>query len=202
MPRELINYIIQYGYLFIFLLVFLQEIGVPSFPNELMLIYFGYLVHQGMLNIFCVVAIAVAADVSGTFVLYILFYFFSAFIIKHKPSWLHIPYKTIHSIKQKISNGGNWKIFTGRLIPYLRGYTSVVAGLLRINTARYGIMILLSALIWSAGYIMIGWFAAPYWQLLSKKIGVLSNFMMVVPVALILFFTIKYFMKKYALKNN
>jgi membrane protein DedA with SNARE-associated domain len=201
MPQELINYIIKYGYLSIFLLVFLQEIGVPTFPNELVLLYFGYLSYKGVLNVFIVFLLAVSADVSGTFILYILFYFFSATLKKHKPTWLPVPYKAIRWLKTKISNKGSWSIFTGRLIPYLRGYTSVVAGTLHIPVKQYGPMIVLSALVWSGGYVMIGWFAGPYWELFSKKISLLSNFMIVIPAFLILFVLIRFLTKKYVLKN-
>jgi len=64
----------EYGYLSIFLLVFLQEIGIPSFPNELLLLYTGYLAYKGILDLFKVLMMVVAADISGSFILYILFF--------------------------------------------------------------------------------------------------------------------------------
>jgi hypothetical protein len=37
MPEEVVAYITKYGYLTIFILVFLQETGMPNpFPNELL----------------------------------------------------------------------------------------------------------------------------------------------------------------------
>ena len=50
MPEEVVYYITGYGYLAIFILVFLQEIGMPNpFPNELLLIFSGYLSFRGIL---------------------------------------------------------------------------------------------------------------------------------------------------------
>ncbi|MCX6740828.1 MAG: hypothetical protein NTY61_00295 [Candidatus Parcubacteria bacterium] len=44
MPHSLAVFITHYGYLAIFFLVFLQEIGVPNpVPNELVLLFSGYL---------------------------------------------------------------------------------------------------------------------------------------------------------------
>jgi membrane protein DedA with SNARE-associated domain len=44
MPPELILYITKYGYIAIFVLIFLQEIGAPNpIPNEFVLLYSGYL---------------------------------------------------------------------------------------------------------------------------------------------------------------
>ncbi len=48
MPEDVVYYVTRYGYLAIFILVFLQEIGMPNpFPNELLLIFSGYLTFKG-----------------------------------------------------------------------------------------------------------------------------------------------------------
>ena len=201
MPAGLANYIIEYGYLSIFLLVFLQEIGIPSFPNELLLLYTGYLAYKGILNIFLVLLIVVSADISGSFALYILFYCCSAFLIQHRPKWMTVPYKKIRRLKIQMRNEGGRKIFFGRLIPFLRGYVAVVAGMLRINMKSYVSMILLSALVWSGGYVMIGWLAGPFCNALFERSDYLKNYIIILPVVLILIFSVKWGTKKQVLKN-
>jgi len=201
MPQQLIHYIVTYGYLSVFLLIFLQEIGLPSFPNELLLIYVGYLAGNGILNIFFVVFIAVAADCFGTFTLYILFYFFAAFIIRHKPKWIPVPHKAIHSVKAKIINGNHQHIFIGRLIPYVRGYTSIAAGMCRIDTRRYIITIFCSAVLWSGGFVMIGWIACPYWVVLSKHFNWITNYLLIIQFVLLLFIAVKHISKKYLIND-
>ena len=58
MPPTFSAYIIKYGYLAIFSLVFLQEIGVPNpVPNELVLLFSGYLTSTGKLNFTAVLII-------------------------------------------------------------------------------------------------------------------------------------------------
>jgi len=202
MPAGLVNYIIEYGYLSIFLLVFLQEIGIPSFPNELLLLYTGYLAYKGILNLFLVLLMVVSADISGSFTLYILFYFSSAFLIKHKPKWMASPHKTVRLLSVKMQKEGRRRIFLGRLIPFLRGYVSVVAGMLHINMKSYASMIILSALLWSGGYVMMGWLAGPFWNLLFERSDFLKNYILIVPIVLILILSIKWRTKKQLLKNS
>ena len=49
MPDEVMQYIVKYGYLAIFVLVFLQEVGAPNpIPNELVLVLSGYLTFMGL----------------------------------------------------------------------------------------------------------------------------------------------------------
>jgi membrane protein DedA with SNARE-associated domain len=51
MSPSLSAYILKYGYMAIFSLVFLQEIGVPNpVPNELVLLFSGYLTSIGQLH--------------------------------------------------------------------------------------------------------------------------------------------------------
>src|SRR5262249_38935848 len=49
-----------------------------------------------------------------------------------------------------------WSIYVGRHIPFLRGYTAVAAGLLKISPTIFLPAVLLSALTWSGGYVMAG----------------------------------------------
>ena len=55
-----------------------------------------------------------------------------------------------------VANQNPWPIYLGRLIPFIRGYTSVAAGLLHIPPRIFLPAVLLSALTWGGGYIIAG----------------------------------------------
>jgi len=134
MPEEVVNWVTQYGYLAIFVLVFLQEIGMPNpFPNELLLIFSGYLSFKGFLFFPYVILTAVSADFIGTNLLYLLFFNTGTFIIQNKPRWIPLSSTVIDRLTAKLSKGGKLNIFIFRLTPFTRGYTSVIAGLLRVK---------------------------------------------------------------------
>jgi membrane protein DedA with SNARE-associated domain len=101
MPQGLIDIIVKYGYLAIFCLVFFQEMGFSLFSNEILLIYFGYLAHEGILYFPLVFGLAITADITGTALLYILFYYFNPFLLRHKPKWLKLPYRRIVLLKKE-----------------------------------------------------------------------------------------------------
>ena len=51
MPEGVVYYITRYGYIAIFIILFLQEVGIPNpIPVELLLIFTGYLSFKGLLN--------------------------------------------------------------------------------------------------------------------------------------------------------
>jgi len=170
MPPELANYIIEYGYLTIFSLVFLQELGIPNpIPNELILLFAGYLASVGKLDFYWVVITVVAADVIGTSILYSIFYYFGKRIMKHFKRFL--PSKKIDSLIDFLSKKGRWGIYLGRLLPLLRGYASVAAGLLRLPPHEFIPAVLLSAVTWSGGYVIVGWILGPKWETVSTYLG-------------------------------
>lgn len=155
MPPDLVAYIMEHGYWIIFLLVFSQEIGIPNpVPNELILLYAGYLASTGHFNAILIILIAIAADFIGTSILYGVFYGFGLLIVKRRPKWL--PLDKIEIWKEKISQRGKWGIFVGRLIPYVRGYTSAAAGLLDISPKIFMPIVLGSAALWSGGLVFLG----------------------------------------------
>ena len=155
MPPTLSAYIIKYGYIAIFSLVFLQEIGVPNpVPNELVLLFSGYLTSTGKLDFITVLITVVAADTIGSSLLYMTFYYFGQRALQ---KWPHIiPTSKLAYLTARVSHQDRWSIYVGRLIPFIRGYTAVAAGLLKIPPSIFLPAILLSALTWSGGYVLAG----------------------------------------------
>jgi 1,2-diacylglycerol-3-alpha-glucose alpha-1,2-galactosyltransferase len=166
MSHSAIDYIVHYGYMAIFILVFLQEIGVPNpVPNELVLMFSGYLTFTGALSLIFVLLSAIIADVLGASILYIVFYFFGAYVLNHKPSWLPIPEKKIDALSVKLSAGqGLLPFFFGRITPFIRGYVSVIAGLLRIKPNWYLPIIIVTGILVSSAYVIAGRLLGPYWS--------------------------------------
>ncbi len=118
MPAQFMHFFILYGYLAIFLTVFLQEIGIPTIvPNELSLFFFGYLSYQGNLNLCMVLAIVILSEMAGTLFTYAVFYLFGSILIRNRPSWLPLPLATISKFKSKIIKRGGRAIFIGRMNP-------------------------------------------------------------------------------------
>lgn len=170
MPEALISYILLYGYPVIFLLVFLQEIGIPNpVPNEVILLFAGYLASAGHFSATKIIAIAILADFVGTTVLYGIFYIFGHLIATKRPKWL--PVDRIESWQRKISERGKLGVFIGRMIPYVRGYTSAAAGLLKIPPRIFMPIVLGSAIVWSGGLVLAGKLLGPHVQTFAEDIG-------------------------------
>lgn len=194
MSQEVIHYVTQYGYYAIFVLIFLLESGIPEpIPNELVLLVSGYMVYEGVMDFPMVIAVAMLADCTGTNILYTVFYFFGKWIMAHKPRWVPIKEKSIQKYSKKIAEGKMWTIYIGRISPFIRGYTSVIAGLLHIKPKKFEPIVFISALTWSCAYVGTGYLLGPYWKIGAQN---LKYILPIVFVVLIIIAVVKHYMDK------
>lgn len=172
MREEVVYYIIRYGYIAIFTLIFLQEIGMPNpFPNELLLIFTGYLTFKGLLFLPFVILTAISADFLGTNILYFLFFNAGTYIIQKKPRWFPLSARMLDQLTTKITEGGKFSIFLFRLTPFTRGYTSVITGLLRVKPRVFLPIAMSSGMIWASIYVIIGRLIGPSWNKFSENLN-------------------------------
>lgn len=189
MPVEFIDYVTKYGYWAIFLLVFLQEVGVPNpVPNELLLISSGYLISIRLLKFPLVILSAITADCMATLILHTVFYFSGAYILQRKPRWLPLSTGVILKLKKRISRSGLSAIYLGRLTPFIRGYTSVLAGLLQVKSLTYLPIALVTASVWATSLVLTGILLGPFWERVSNKLGNLVHIWLLVPVLIMVSF--------------
>lgn len=185
MSSELAVYITRYGYAAIFLLVFLQELGVPNpVTNEFVLLFSGYLTFLGVLNLGFAVLAAVAADCIGTTILYAVFVRYGEAILARRPGWFPLSKEHIDRLARAIAKRRQWGICLGRLVPFLRGYTSVAAGLLGIAPRVFLPAVAASAIVWSGGYVVAGRLLGPYWEQAARRIGRVETFVLIAALVL------------------
>ena len=193
MPHEIINFITQYGYLAIFALVFLQEIGIPTIvPNEFVLVFSGYLTIDGTLSLPLVLTAAILGDFIGTTVLFYVFYFFGKKIIEKKPRWIPINAEKIERLGQIITKKKKWGMFLCRLIPFIRGYASVAAGILQLKPRVFLTMVALSAIVWSGGYVLVGKLSYKSWYIVMSGFVGIGMWIYISIAVLIVLFSAKY----------
>lgn len=199
MPAQFIQYINHYGYLAIFVLVLIQEIGIPTpLPNELLMLFSGYLAFSGTLNLYLVLLTVITADFLGANILFTIFYFFGPYILSHKPKWFPLSTQKIEKLSAKVSNGGMWTIFLGRITPFIRGYISVIVGLLHIKPQKYVPITLITACLVTCTYVTTGYLLGPYWGQVAGKLETVKYVVLIIVVLIAGFFVIRYFNRRKA----
>ena len=197
MSNDLIFYVSHYGYIAIFLLILFQETGLPNpIPNELTLIFSGYLAFTGTLNMGLIILAAWGGDLLAATILYSVFYLFGNFILYKKNNWLPISRQTIAKQIEKNKERGHISIIIGRLTPFIRGYIAVICGLLHIRIQKYGIIVFFTSALWSSFYIVSGYFLGPYWDFVIKHINQFKYLMYAILLVLFVFMIVRFIINK------
>lgn len=170
MLEQLLLALQQNGYLILFILVFIQELGVPTISNELILLYFGYLCSQFFYSISLALIIGILADVLGSIILFSLFYLFSNYLSNSKIKFIKKIFEKIKYKQEEKKFSNNYSLFFGRLIPYVRGYVSVFAGISKFSYHIYALYLLGSAIIFTGGLILLGYVLGNQLQFCFNKI--------------------------------
>ncbi len=202
MPHDFMIYIIKYGYLAIFLFVFLQGLGIPiPVPNELVLVFSGYLSFTHQIRFALVLLTAITADFLSATALYFVFYFFASYIIEHKPKWLPISTATLYKLKTRASNKGLWSTFLGRLLPFIKLYITIKAGMTQLKPRIFLPIAFLSAILGCCIFVYIGFFLGPYWLNFLSYFNTVKSIAIPVVLALVLILGIRYYRKRYKPKD-
>ena len=140
MTDFILNLIQSWGYVGIFILMFLENV-FPPIPSEVIMGLGGIAVAKGHFDFWTLVAVAVAGTTAGNWIWYgigrwIGYERLKPFIDRHG-RWLTLSPGDIDAAHQWFVRHGAMAVFFGRMIPAIRTLISVPAGLARMPMWRF-----------------------------------------------------------------
>jgi len=126
----MLNVIDQYDYSGIFVGMGIESIGIPL-PSELIMPYGGYLAYMGHLNFIAVVLIATLACLAGSLITYSISYYGGAPLFEKYGKYVGIRKSELDAAQQWFHKYGDTTIFFSRMIPGIRAYSSIPAGIFK-----------------------------------------------------------------------
>jgi len=145
------------GYFGIFIMMFLESSFFP-FPSEVVMIPAGYLASQGEMNIYLVVFFGIFGSLSGAVFNYLLALKYGRSFLSKYGKYVLIKEETLQSMETFFDKHGDISTFSGRLIPAVRQYISLPAGLAKMNLWRFSLYTSLGAGIWVVILTLLGYF--------------------------------------------
>ncbi len=187
-----IIYIIQStGYVGVFILMTLESALIPI-PSEVTMPFAGFLSHSGYLSFPLVVLVGAIGNLVGSLAAYVLGYYleetvilnlidrYGKFILLSKHEYL----RAVHWY-QKYGNGIT---FFSRLLPAVRTFISLPAGLAEMNIWKFSLYTFLGSLFWSIILTYIGFYLGSKWTNIAPYFSKFNTIILVVFIALILYY--------------
>ena len=171
MLSQIINFIVetvsQLGYLGIFIMMFLESSFFP-FPSEVVMIPAGYLAYKGEMNIYFVIFFGILGSLAGALFNYYLALKLGRRFLMRYGKYILISEDTILKMEDFFNKHGHISTFFGRLIPVVRQYISLPAGLARMNLFVFSVFTSLGAGIWVLILAFLGYFLGGNEELIKE----------------------------------
>ncbi|OGH11480.1 MAG: hypothetical protein A3B38_01560 [Candidatus Levybacteria bacterium RIFCSPLOWO2_01_FULL_36_13] len=179
LTEPIIHLIESGGYFSIFILMLLESALIPI-PSEITMPFAGFLVSQGKMNFWVVVFVGALANLVGSLIAYGLGYYLEEHIIlklvrKYGKFLLITEHEYTKSVKW-LNKYGDFVAFFSRVLPAVRTFISLPAGLAEMNIWKFSFYTFLGSLIWSTLLTYVGVKFGAEWHVLGpyfKKFDVL-----------------------------
>lgn len=158
--HAIIDWIVQtvgdLGYAGIFFMMFLESSFFP-FPSEVVMIPAGYLAFKGEMNLALAIFVGILGSLAGALFNYWLALKLGRPFILRYGKYVLFKEHSLQRMEGFFARHGHISTFTGRLIPAVRQYISLPAGLARMNLAVFSFYTSLGAGIWVTILAVLGY---------------------------------------------
>ena len=197
--QDLINFLVDlvasWGYAGIVFLMALESSFFP-FPSEVVMIPAGYLAQQGQMNIILAFICGVFGSLLGAVFNYYLCYFFGRELIVHYGHFVGINEQKMQKFEAFFNKHGEISTFNCRLLPGIRQYISLPAGLAKMNIWRFCLFTSLGASIWVAILLGLGYVLGENKELIDEYLHIIIMILACFVIVLSAFYVLKYRKKR------
>ncbi|MCL4478003.1 MAG: DedA family protein [Deltaproteobacteria bacterium] len=162
----IISTISTFGYGGIIILMAIESACIPL-PSEIILPFAGYLVFIQKFQLFYVAVAGAFGCVIGSIIAYAAGIYGGRPLIEKYGKYILISRHDLDMTDRWFNKHGNITVFTGRLLPVIRTFISLPAGISRMNFFKFIFYTFTGSLIWSFLIAWIGFKLGQKWDTLG-----------------------------------
>jgi membrane protein DedA with SNARE-associated domain len=144
------------GYVAVFVLSILQSCCVPT-SSELTLGFAGVLAAEGKLNLGEVIVVGAAGELVGAYVAWVIGRFGGRAFVDRYGRYVLLSHHDLDRAEGWFRRHGSWGVFASRLLPVVRNFVALPAGVAEVPLVRFGILTALGSLVWDGAMALIGY---------------------------------------------
>jgi len=157
---NLLTKIIQeYGLIAVFVMMSAESALIPI-PSEVTMPFAGFMAGRGLMNFWAAVVVGASANLFGSWLSYWLGYAkgesWVRGAIRRWGKWLLINEKEFDKAKDWFHIHGQWVAFGSRLLPVVRTFISLPAGIAKMNLPLFILFTFIGSFLWSAFLAYLG----------------------------------------------
>ncbi len=151
------------GLLGIFILMVLESACIPV-PSEATMLFAGFNVSDGEYSLFAAVAVGSFANLVGSWIAYGVGYYGRVDVLEKHGKKLHIKKSHLEWADRWFERHGDATVFFTRMLPIIRTFISLPAGVARMPFWRFSALTLAGCIPWVLMLTFIGQQAGDNWE--------------------------------------
>lgn len=170
----IVHFLLDWGYIALFICMALENMNIPI-PSEIILGFAGFLVSQHIFDFTAATIVATIAGLVGSLLSYYMGLKGGRNLMLRHTAKGGLGAKKLSLAKNWFEKYGGLAVFTGRLLPGIRTFISLPAGIAKYPLKKFIIYTLLGTIPWTIFLIYMGDFLGENWTLLidyKLEIGV------------------------------
>jgi membrane protein DedA with SNARE-associated domain len=165
------------GVVAVFLLMTLESACIPV-PSEAIMLFAGFAVSKGELTLFGIVAAGVLGNLVGSWIAYAVGYYGRLDLLE-KNRLIHISPKHLKWADDWFERYGSWTVFFSRMLPIIRTFISLPAGVAKMPFWRFTAYTLAGCIPWVLMLALVGQSVGSNWEDWRHKLGYLDYVVLV-----------------------
>lgn len=151
------------GHWGIFITMTLESACIPL-PSEVIMLFGGFLAAQGILSFWWVVVAGVLGNLFGSIIAYMVGKYGGRTVLTKYGKY--ILFNQDHMMKSEafFARYGSWATFFGRMLPVIRTFISLPAGISQMNFKKFTIFTLLGCIPWNILLTYLGVKLGQHWE--------------------------------------
>jgi membrane protein DedA with SNARE-associated domain len=160
------------GVVAVFLLMTLESACIPV-PSEAIMLFAGFSVSKGELTLFGIVAAGVLGNLVGSWIAYAVGYYGRLDLLE-KNKLIHISPKHLRWADDWFARYGAATVFFTRMLPIVRTFISLPAGVAKMPFWRFSAFTLLGSIPWVLMLALVGRSVGDNWEQWRHNLGYLD----------------------------
>jgi membrane protein DedA with SNARE-associated domain len=183
------SYLTSAGYAALILFGFLEAACIPI-SSEITFGFAGVLAYQGHLNLALVIIIGSLAELAGSYASYAVGRIGGKPLVAKLGRYVLVTQGDVDRAERFLSGRGAWAVPVGRMLPFIRAFTSIVAGLVRIPAAKFGVLSLIGTVIYATVLSLIGYGLGHAWKSVNHGLTMVGYILFALVVIAIIGFVV------------
>lgn len=178
MENWITDFIEQFGYFGVFLLIALENV-FPPIPSEVILTFGGFMTTYTSMTPVGVIVFSTLGSVLGAVILYGIGYLVNVDRlegwIERYGRFLRLKKEDIRRTDAWFDRYGYWTVLFCRMIPLIRSLISIPAGMSKMKFGLFLLFTTIGTLIWNVALVLLGAAVGGSWEEIVAFMDVYSN---------------------------